>query len=167
VCFFAEPALFVHPLRSLIGKIVLQVHRQGVWVPHQLQRDNARNKILKNIDEMRVHLESYFYSKEMKFYEQGMATLRTRWQKVLDGNCTKDGIKLHFFPSNAQVLCQRILFVLQEAKLDPWLLASFTRFCCGVCAGHNDSEIAMINPASSTKHFSPSDGQQLSKRRLV
>jgi histone-lysine N-methyltransferase SETMAR len=47
---------------------------------------SLKNKNFKNIDQVRNHLEEYFSSKDTKFYQRGIETLPTRWQKVIDND---------------------------------------------------------------------------------
>lgn len=51
-----------------------------------------KNKNFKNADDVQTHLEAYFSSKDTEFYENGIKSLLTRWQKVLDndGNYVMD-----------------------------------------------------------------------------
>ena len=47
---------------------------------------SLRNTNFRNVDDVRVHLETYFTSKPTEFYKQGINTLSERWQKVLDND---------------------------------------------------------------------------------
>lgn len=45
-----------------------------------------RGKKFSNIDEVKVHLEEFFYSKPSKFYATGLLNLADRWDKVIQSN---------------------------------------------------------------------------------